>query len=79
MLAVPAAYAFLAAWAFGRHRLLDTVCSVALGLALLNNTWISTSLFYTDTLARQRDAVLAAALIPQIEAIRVASGAKPPG
>ena len=76
MLAVPAAYAFLAAWAFGRHRLLDTVCSVALGLALLNNAWISTSLFYTDTLARQRDAVLAADLIPKIEAIRVTSGAK---
>lgn len=42
---------------------------LAFGAALCAATWISTSLFYTDQLARQRDAILAQRVVSHVEAV----------
>ncbi|MFA6954575.1 MAG: glucosyltransferase domain-containing protein [Thermoanaerobaculia bacterium] len=69
LVAFPLVYAVLACGAFLRYRLANAVCWFLIVLAVLTNSWIATSLFYSDTMARQRDAQVAATLIPRVEAL----------
>jgi len=69
LVAFPLLYAALSSFSFR----LKTRASVGL-LSLLIwsvfvNSWIAASLFHSDRLARDKDAALAAALIPRIEAV----------
>lgn len=69
LVALPALYAFCAACAFTLVARRNRLSWALLAFAVATNIWISVSLFYSDSLARQRDALVAAALIPRIETV----------
>jgi hypothetical protein len=67
LVALPLLYAALSSVSF-RFRIGRGVAGLALlGFSVFVNAWIATSLFYSDALARDRDAALAATLIHRIE------------
>lgn len=69
LVALPAIYAVFAGRAMRLDRWRHAVPLTLLGLAVIANVWISTSLFNADRRARERDAALASTLVRRIEEV----------
>jgi len=73
LVALPFLYALMAANAFSRSencvKWVEWVKWGAFGSALFVGLWISTTLFYADNVARQRDSVLALRIVNRVDSV----------
>jgi hypothetical protein len=70
LVALPFMSGVLAACVPIRARLLQQTVTAYLVVLILIGVWVSTTLFYSDHVARERDRLLAAPLITQLEVLR---------